>query len=249
MRTDHFAYERGNILKVIWETLANLTEESNRLRQETNRVPDAHGTVHRLTHRHTQTYKLYFVLFNILLTRSVVTFCKALQFLPCRDSASPIFWCVRETFCAGESDGYTHTHRDNSCDVQLQLQGRWTQGCWNGSEGSERTGMFRMLRNKDCRVLAASELHGDAKKWMASCLLRSTAMSLVGRRNHWLTYETRVQLITNVFTSNLTAYFFVASWNIMSFWMLPRWPFMVINAIGTMPNLSGSGTLFCQLVF
>lgn len=64
-----------------------------------------------------------------------------------------------------------------------------------------------MLRNKDCRVLAASELRGDAKKRMTSCLRCNTAMSLVGRRNHRLTDEFNEQPM--FISSNLTEYFFL----------------------------------------
>lgn len=67
----------------------------------------------------------------------------------------------------------------------------WRQGVhWVGVV----TGMFLMLRSEDCRVLWTSEFWGDVKKRITSCLLCNTAVSCVGRRNHWLTEERRLFL-------------------------------------------------------
>lgn len=54
--THNAGNDRGDVVKIIRETDADVTKELNGPRQLTHRVPDANCTTHRLTHTHRDTH-------------------------------------------------------------------------------------------------------------------------------------------------------------------------------------------------
>lgn len=122
--------EGGDVVEVIWEAFADITEQLNGLRKVSCFVPDTHCTVDRLW-QHTNTT---FCKQSVPLAHNM----KILQLRPCKDSASCSLWCEKETSSWAASNIHSNVHSYTAQQKQMAKVEQCLEPDWNVADVAEQ---------------------------------------------------------------------------------------------------------------
>lgn len=135
--------EGGDVVEVIWEAFADITEQLNGLRKVSYFVPDTHCTVDRLWKHANATFCIQ----SVFLAHNM----KILQLRPCKDSASCSLWCEKETSSSAASNIHSNMHsytQHNKKQMEQCLEPDWNVAdvAEQRLQGAECIGVLRRCK-------------------------------------------------------------------------------------------------------